>query len=199
MIRGHKSFNRLTYAFTNALTDTLTWLFTDLRSTTISPTSPITAHQPFIRDVEHQILQLDAVKAPSFPTSFVGGDEIAATELFEWISLVLLDSPRVREGDGVDPYLCRYSVPDLGVQVAVTETGGQDDTASAMAVTDLVRVRWHGFMSAAFVSNVFTAAVKATSGPSEETWFALRAQSFNGRGYVILKPGDGNAMTWEHE
>lgn len=198
MLPGRKPFNRLLYASTNILSDTLTWLFLDLRSTTIEPMSPIMAHHPFIRTIEPQIQILESVKVPVFPTTLTEGD---AAELLEWLGLVAADSSRVREGDDVDPLFCRYQVPEFDVDCPAPTSGdgvlqSQADPTSSMAVTDLVRIRWHGFMSSRFVSNIFTTAIKTI--PDTE-WFALSAQSFDGHGYTILKHKEGKAMTWEYE
>ncbi len=38
--------------------------------------------------------------------------ETWAIELHEWFSLVALGSPRIREDDNIDPFLCRYAVPE---------------------------------------------------------------------------------------
>ncbi len=35
-----------------------------------------------------------------------------ALEIYEWLSLVSLESPRILAGDDIDPYLSRYQAPE---------------------------------------------------------------------------------------
>lgn len=51
--------------------------------------------------------------------------------LAEWIAMVQLQSPRVSADETVDPYLCRYSVPDH----------------ESSQPSDLVCLKWHGLIS----------------------------------------------------
>lgn len=60
-------------------------------------------------------------------------------EIIEWLGLVVLDSPRVRSGDSIDPYLCRYQVPQL----------------EKAPVTPLVKVTWHGFITAEWIRDLY--------------------------------------------
>ncbi len=59
-------------------------------------------------------------------------DQDHAAELQEWLSLVALESPRVRADDSIDSHLSRYQVPNEAGTYA----------------SSLVRVRWHGFVTA---------------------------------------------------
>lgn len=61
--------------------------------------------------------------------------------LSEWIAMVQLGSPRVSADDDVDPYLSRYVVPDAGQ----TRT------------TDLISLKWHGFISSKWIMQLFVA------------------------------------------
>ena len=56
-------------------------------------------------------------------------------ELKEWLDLISLDSPRVRGDDVVDPFLCRYTIPD-GDQAAMTQ---------------VVRINWKGYLPSMWV------------------------------------------------
>lgn len=61
-------------------------------------------------------------------------------EFSEWIALVSLGSPRVVAGDSVDPYLSRYSVP----QVEISKP------------PDLVSLKWRGLIPSHWISQLFT-------------------------------------------
>jgi len=60
-------------------------------------------------------------------------------EIIEWLDLVVLDSPRIRAGDTIDPYLSRYEVPRL----------------EQVSVSHLVKVTWHGFICAEWIRNLY--------------------------------------------
>lgn len=57
----------------------------------------------------------------------------------EWIAMVQLGSPRVSADDDVDSYLSRYSVPAV----------------DAASTTDLIRLKWHGLISAKWILQLF--------------------------------------------
>lgn len=61
-------------------------------------------------------------------------------ELAEWMGLVSLGSPRVRVGDGIDPYLSRYEVPQLD---------NSQPTSSR-----LVSVKWHGMIPSPWITHL---------------------------------------------
>ena len=155
------------------------------------------AHSPFLRTIEPDVISLEGIRVPKFPSSLESNkeDEIAAAELLEWLSLVAMDSPRVREADDIDSYLCRYDIPDFATSSpSVSSESGASRLESAV-VQDLIRLRWHGFMGSSFITKIFAAAIKATSTEDGE-WFAMRAEGFDGHSYTVLKK-DGKAMTWE--
>ena len=133
------------------------------------------------------------------------GDIMEATELLEWIRLAMLDSPRLRRDDRIDPYLCRYQIPDLttapldeGKRATTTNNGDHTPRSAAQEeeeVIDLVSLRWRGFIPAQFVTQIYSQIVKASKGQS---WAALCVDGFDGDSYSILSR-DGTAMTWECE
>lgn len=55
--------------------------------------------------------------------------------LSEWLAMISIESPRVSADDDVDPYLSRYSVPDV-------------DNAKP---SELVSLKWHGFASSKWI------------------------------------------------
>lgn len=102
----------------------------------------------------------------TIPTEiFQSGDrsglEEFATETYEWLSLIRLQSPRVEAGDSIDPYLSRYQIP------------GDADTPSQSKVC---KITWQGFFTSAWVRGVLINALDAL--PSR-TWFSLSATSFS--------------------
>ena len=62
-----------------------------------------------------------------------------AIEVHEWLGLVSLQSPRIREDDEIDPYLSRYSVPDL----------------ESAEPANLVTLRWSGFIPSHWIKGLF--------------------------------------------
>lgn len=89
---------------------------------------------------DHQNVLVPPVKAEDF-TGATSQDDVQelCQEFSEWLALVSLGSPRVVAGDSVDPYLSRYSVP----QVETTKPSA------------LVSLRWHGFVPSHWVTNLF--------------------------------------------
>jgi hypothetical protein len=68
--------------------------------------------------------------------------------LYEWLSLLSLDSPRIRKNDAIDPYLSRYAVPNDG------------DAGEARAV---VRVKWTGFLPIQWFSELWLKSLSVES------------------------------------
>lgn len=187
MLPGHKAFERLQWAFKHVLDASLAWLFYDLRSPlTVNDEvqGALAAHAPTIKVLQPSPEPIQQVLCPSFHLPKNDSDEDTcdeAAELLEWLSLTMSHSPRVQQGDRMDPFLCRYS------------------PAESAAPVDLVSYQWRGFAPAAFVLKVLLAAMKASSPSSTagESWFALSGASFDGKGYTILKHGS-EVMKWSY-
>lgn len=210
MAHGKKGFGRLEWACKNVLDRSLTWLFWNFKVGSAEDLREgrevISAHQPWVKNVEKDILHLNGIRTPILEAkkleSLHGQEE--AVELLEWMNLVGLDSPRVREKDDIDSYLCRYNMPDLG---------------SGTISKDLVRVRWTGFIPPSFAREIFLAirgeAFKSAKkvngtqdmdidGPSpqhkQDTWFSMSAQAFGGKNtWTILQFSTNDTLTWETE
>lgn len=109
-------------------------------------------------------------------------------DLYEWLSLVLLESPRITTGDKIDSYLSRYQHP-------ASENDKQEQQ-------DLVLVRWTGFMSADLAHKIF---ISASQKASSKMWLSFSVHGFSGslvddcRDCTILKlPGPANEyLLWE--
>ncbi|GAB7339049.1 hypothetical protein MBLNU457_5708t1 [Dothideomycetes sp. NU457] len=210
MVRGRPLFNRMVYAFENALVDTFTWLFYDPEQPSLNTndSSPVKQYAPFIYDLSPDVHEMKGVTTPHFPNDFTDEDSIEAVELLEWIQLAMLDSPRLRQNDNIDAYLCRYQVPDLlhiGKSIPddskiIGDSGGEANkqpnaAESSAEAVDLVRLSWRGFIPCKLITEVTTNLLKVLV---PEDWFALRNESFDGKSYTMLKR-NGNVMLWECE
>lgn len=113
--------------------------------------------------------------------------EYSATEMYEWLSLVRLESPRVVAGDAIDPYLSRYAPPEA------------DGTAAQVQVCKL---SWQGFLSPSWLRSLFVDIV--TNCPSR-SWFALSGTTFSRKilggcnELSFLRPPEssGEFLMWE--
>ncbi|KAG4417357.1 hypothetical protein IFR04_009498 [Cadophora malorum] len=189
MLHGKKGFDRIVYAFKNVLNTPVTWLFVDL-ATTPPTLSPIQAHCPTTKAILPEVQKLEvstpSLKPPTDPDDSYGGDfEDYAVETQEWLSLILLKSPRVTPGDRIDPYLSRYVVP-----------------GDAQTSCRLVRLTWRGFMSPTWAHTMF---VKILLSVPKSRWFAYCVDGFgegspgHGRHCTILRLPDAQNeyVLWE--
>ncbi|KAJ0268213.1 hypothetical protein COL940_013617 [Colletotrichum noveboracense] len=112
-----------------------------------------------------------------------------ATETYEWLSLIRLQSPRVAAGDNIDPYLSRYQTP-----MPLDSASPPHDK--------ICKITWQGFFTPAWVRSVLINALVAL--PSR-AWFSLSATSFS-KGLVgdstevaFLRPPEspGHYLFWE--
>lgn len=115
------------------------------------PDAPIKKHQPQITSLTPQISSLKETLTPKLtPTTFSTAENNTVTPLLretctdiqEWLALVLLESPRIRADDSIDPYLSRYEVPDR-------------DCASQ----NLVRLTWKGLIPSLWIAQLFIATL----------------------------------------
>lgn len=118
----------------------------------------------------HQVI---TPSMPGFQDNEPEGSDIAA-ELYEWISLVRLRSPRVLYNDDINPYLSRYTAPSCPV--------------GEMSVG---HISWNGLLGSSWVSNLASALIAACP---EESWVAISAtdvaaDGMGGRSEItVLKP-----------
>ncbi|KAK5168054.1 uncharacterized protein LTR77_006622 [Saxophila tyrrhenica] len=181
MVRGHKGFDRIHWAFNNVLDRSVTWLFYDLKGSN-DGAGPMSIHQPSMKTVQPKTETLHQVTVPSFPQTIQPDDHDIAAELLEWLTMVAMDSPRVRSEDHLDSYLSRYQVPDI------SENG-----VSGGSNQDLVRLRWHGLVPSWKAQEIYLAALKA----SGDGWFAMHAYAFDGSAYTVLQDKQ-HTSTWEY-
>ncbi len=126
------------------------------------------------------------IKPPTNSDSLYGADfEDYATDVQEWLSLVLLESPRVNSDDNIDPFLSRYVPP------------GDSFTNSK-----LIKVTWQGFISPSWVHKTFVQMLLCA--PPDE-WFACCVVGFGdgplgeSKACTILKLPDATKefVLWE--
>ncbi|KAJ0346857.1 hypothetical protein COL26b_007718 [Colletotrichum chrysophilum] len=195
MLHGKKGFDRLLYACKNALNAPVTWLFCNATATTPSP-DPLEQHFPTRYTCEPSVVtdcqvQMAPLAVPS--ETIESGDrpslEDYATETYEWLSLIRLQSPRVAAGDNIDPYLSRYQTP-----MPLDSASPPHDK--------ICKITWQGFFTPAWVRSVLINALVAL--PSR-AWFSLSATSFS-KGLVVdstevafLRPPEspGHYLFWE--
>jgi len=110
--------------------------------------------------------------------------ESFSAELYEWLSLVRLGSPRIHPEDNIDPFLSRYEVPGVKHQ------------------GKLRTISWRGFLPPAWSRGVLVEVIAAL--PSK-AWFSFSTTTFtrgvtsNNSDCTILRPPDsqGEYLLWE--
>jgi ribonucleases P/MRP protein subunit RPP40 len=113
-----------------------------------------------------------------------------SVEMYEWISLISLGSPRVDPKDRVDPFLSRYTPPSAELH--------------SLKVTDVVKITWNGFTSSPWAYKIF---VQTLLEAKPDMWFSFAVLGFkesipreSGDCTVLKLPGVGNEyMLWEVE
>lgn len=108
-----------------------------------------------------------------------------ATELYEWLSLIRLESPRIDAKDEIDPYLSRYESPQ----------------APSTSIR-LEKLSWQGFISPKWLRE--TLASLLIHSPSK-AWFALSASelcrnvSNSSNEVLLLRPSQAaeEYIMWE--
>lgn len=172
MVRGKKGFERVLWAFKHVLIDTATWLvcnFKDLADFS----GPIAAFAPIVKTVTPIIGKIENANVPGFTGDYDTGDPNEIVDQLEWLSLAVLDSPRILKNDSINTYLSRYRVPN-----ALSSLPGE--------TTAIARLQWRGLVNSVFITALLGAMLRASSAP---TWFAFSAQTFDGKAYTILKTG----------
>ncbi|KAI1804926.1 ribonuclease P 40kDa subunit-domain-containing protein [Daldinia bambusicola] len=165
MLHGKKGFDRLAYACKNVFNAPVTWLFHNLSKTPVP--DPLSQHYPVKYTSYPKISEDVSAKMPSLkpPATILSSssrldlDEFA-TDLYEWLSLVRLDSPRINAGDKIDPYLSSYAVP-----------GEPDDLSEGK----LCRISWQGFIPPRWTQQTLADVILALPAKS---WFSLSTTTF---------------------
>lgn len=131
---------------------------------------PLSRHYPTQYTSHPEISEGLLVKVPSLkpPAAILDRRdslelEEFATDIYEWLSLLRLGSPRVDANDKIDPYLSGYSVP-----------GDAEDGQNGQNHR-LCRISWQGFIPPNWTRQILADAILAL--PSK-SWFSLSATSF---------------------
>ncbi|KZM18458.1 Ribonuclease P [Ascochyta rabiei] len=160
--KGKKGFERLRWAARNVLNESKSWLFCSANPSFGESVSDgrevLSQHAPKIFKLEPEVTTLKGTVVPKFNVCGNGlsglYDQDDALALLEWLDMLSLGSSRTNESDRVDSHLCRYDVPEFGHG---TET------------CELVRVRWHGFITPEFAKDLFLAVWKSGFKAKHET------------------------------
>ncbi|KAI1308136.1 ribonuclease P 40kDa subunit-domain-containing protein [Xylaria venustula] len=192
-LHGKKGFDRLLYACKNALHTPVTWLFCNL-SQTAPTTDPIAQYHPtrFTSNpalVQEMVLNIPPLEISPTVLADQSQQELRdyAAEVYEWLSLVRLESPRVKLGDKVDPYLSAYAVP-----------GSSSDIKEGR----LCKISWQGLMSPSWTANTLSELIRTIP---PKTWFSFSATPFTqgvmglGADCTIMRPPNspGEYIIWE--
>ncbi|KAK4200356.1 ribonuclease P 40kDa subunit-domain-containing protein [Triangularia verruculosa] len=164
MVKGKKGYDRLIYASKNAFSEPMTWLFYNAASTVPDP-DPLTAFSPTSRTATPSITPginalVPNLTPPTATTEHAARDELEdfSSEVYEWLSLVRLQSLRILEGDNIDPYLSQYQVPDGSEPAKVC------------------KISWRGFFSPSWTRQTMIDLITAL--PSK-TWFSFSTTTFS--------------------
>ncbi|KAM3418975.1 hypothetical protein BST61_g4932 [Cercospora zeina] len=180
MVHGKRGFERLVWLSKNVLDQTVTWLIADLEAGRESAVTGLVApFAPTLRRTPAALQKVQGALVPKWPTELSNENYADAAELLEWISLATVPSPRVEQGDNVDPYLCRYQPP----------TGSGESESR-----DLVRLRWRGLVEPSFAQKILLSALKVAG----DQWLAMTATSFDAEEYTILVHQD-KCITWQYQ
>ncbi|EGY16668.1 uncharacterized protein VDAG_07832 [Verticillium dahliae VdLs.17] len=192
MFHGKKGFDRLLYACRNVLKQPVTWLFANLGSTPspdpMEQLAPIKfTSRPGLVNGAHVVAPELNVPSEVLSEGDRPGLEDFASETYEWLSLVRLESPRVAVGDDINSYLSRYQVPN------------DSGTATRARVC---KITWKGLLAADWVRQLLIDVLATV--PSR-AWISFSATSFS-KGIVnesaeisFLRPSDaaGHYLMWE--
>lgn len=186
MQHGRKGFKRVKWAAEKVFDHSVKWLFCDM--TPQGDPRPIDRYHPIWKSAEARTTLMPEAAIPPAMANFASGadgldaagregvDDFAGS-LYEWLSLVSLESPRITAHDSVDPFLSRYAV--TGTEIAVTQT--------------LRRIRWEGLLPAAWASELLLRTLIGLRSAASTSWFALNALGFEGgfpeaaHGYTVLR------------
>ncbi|KAJ5942323.1 hypothetical protein N7516_002491 [Penicillium verrucosum] len=195
MLHGKKGFERIVWAFTNVLTQSMAWLFHDLESNSglDEGNKPINKVQPQLITCKPQEIDHEQILIPPFYENGKVLEEMSEGDLqehsgslSEWLAMVQMASPRLSGEDDVDPYLSRYAVP------------GADESQAC----DLMSLKWNGLISSRWIMQLFINLLQSTKA-SNLSWFALAVatlgkEAVEGRdGFTVMVLPSGRGQSSE--
>ncbi|KFA63918.1 hypothetical protein S40285_03779 [Stachybotrys chlorohalonatus IBT 40285] len=139
MLHGKKGFDRLVYSCKNVFDKQQTWLFFNVAKSAPNPDPLLNflpqqciprTRQSKDLEVEYAPLALPRQVLKNLDRTSL---EEVATDIYEWLSLIRLDSPRVEVHDKIDPYLSQYSAP--GSRMPSKDDSTKDSSFLDMALS----------------------------------------------------------------
>ncbi|KAJ3495778.1 hypothetical protein NLG97_g3150 [Lecanicillium saksenae] len=179
MQHGKRGFDRLVYGCKSISGTPINWVCT-LEDPSTTP-GQLSCVKMLVKPTCYQIKTHQVITHP-MPIIEDKLEADAAADLYEWLSLVRLGSPRVVYNDSIDPYLSRYSVPD-----------------SPPGETSVGRTSWDGLLNSSWASNLVSALLATCP---EDSWFAISATDMPSGGLggksetTILKPPGQSSRYW---
>jgi ribonucleases P/MRP protein subunit RPP40 len=188
MLHGKAGFERLARAAREVLNHSVSWLFYDLSNQSDSP-GPILKHHPLRQQTERQTFPKQRVSCIDLCSLSVESlrEPSNATGIYEWLSMISLDSPRLDRLDKVDPYLSRYEIPEC--LDAVDGTASAPESPSRL----LMRVLWRGFLPPQLLTKIWL-MVRDCVG---DDWAAMSVGCFGNEAYTALEIGHNGTLVWE--
>ncbi|ERT01425.1 hypothetical protein HMPREF1624_02671 [Sporothrix schenckii ATCC 58251] len=194
---GKSGFDRLIYACKNVFNTARTWLFCSMFD--VPNPNPLDAYAPTWVTVEPAVTTHANIALPPLirpPSLLVGGGqgndrmetEEAVTELYEWLSLVRLGSPRVHAADSIDPYLSRYQVPG---------SSSDDHDVATHPSDNIVTISCSGFLSPTWACqtllDILIAFQSISSSSPTSVWLSMSVSEFSSS---MGLAGDGAECTF---
>lgn len=127
--------------------------------------------------------EIEGCPVPFVDAEATIADAIYEEQLLEWLGLVLLDSPRIKIHDVVDPYLCRYEFPEA----ADIRTNGD--------ALKLRHMQWKGLIPTRFITTMLLDIRKE----AEKEWFAMNVSCFGGAAYAFICRRGKEGLLWDVE
>jgi ribonuclease P/MRP protein subunit RPP40 len=195
MLHGKNGFERLVTACEKVLNQKVNWLFCNVAHTYPQP-DPLSKHFPVRLESLPGISQPTKAKSVPFniPPSILAttdrpGLEEWASDLYEWMSLVRLGSPRIETQDSIDSYLSRYDAPI-------------DQSLDTTSEVELCKATWQGLIAPEWFRQLLVEVI--TTCPSQP-WFFISASTFSnnfagsGSEIALLRPPEANGeyVMWE--
>lgn len=190
MLHGKKGFERLMKAAKEVLIGDEEWLFVDLEPGNGEGERPIDNFHPTLREVKPTITNMEHGQLTRLPDDRTAIEDEYAEALIEWLGLIWIDSPRLNQGDDIDPFLCRYQSPQRpGPE--------RDDGGAVTKSTKIVHMRWHGFVNQKFMKEMFSAIEHVLTG--DQSWIAINVCGFKPISYSTMGISGRQWLSWHCE